>query len=285
MTVMPVVRTADWRPRAGAHWERWSLNGEVIITGLVPALPGGARLAHCLTWVLREFASHCRRTYDGTGVLAFTCVGPRTPSTLAWALSLWFDLALHDPGLVRERARSRGGDPDACRWPALWLEGATCEYILPGARLPRGRAPRQKLLVLADARQVSVAARSLDVSTRVTRAWSDGLDTVARADATALGRLLDDDEHGFLANALVLVHAQPAGRARPRPALEESDLRHESLVAELAPLAAARGLPVGWHALWRLPSGMEWCGPDGERWMRYPAVSFVVAVRPLRPTG
>ena len=182
---MPAVRTPDWQPRAGAHWERWSLNGDVIITGLVPPLPGGARLAHCLTWVLREFASRCRRTYDGTGVLAFTCAGPRTPSTLAQALSLWFDLALHDPRLVRERARSRGGDPDACRWPALWLEGATFEYILPGARLHRGRAPRQKLLVLAEERQVRVAARSLDVSTRVTRAWSDGLDAGTREEVSA----------------------------------------------------------------------------------------------------
>lgn len=40
----------------------------------------------------------------------------------------------------------------------------------------------------------------------------------------------------------------------------------------MAPLAEAKGLPVGWHALWRLPSGMKWRGAAGEPWMRYPAV-------------
>ena len=42
-------------------------------------------------------------------------------------------------------------------------------------------------------------------------------------------------------------------------------------------------LPVSWHALWRLPPAMTWSKPGGRAWMRYPAVSFLAAVRPLRP--
>jgi len=275
----------DCHPETGAHRENWSLNGEVVITGLVPPCPGDATLAHCLTWVLREFASCCRRTYDRTGVLAFTCAGPRTPTTLARTLSLWFDLALEDRGLIRERVRSRGGEPDAHRWPAFWLEGATYEYISSGAPPPRGRASRSPLVVLAEERQVFVSARSARLPERVTHAWSDGLDVVAGIDAGGASRLLNQDEHGFVANLLVLVHAQPGGKARPRPALRESYQRHASLVGRLAPLAEAKRLPVGWHALWRLPSGMTWRGQDGEPWMRYPAATFAAAARSLRSAG
>ena len=79
---------------------------------------------------------------------------------------------------------------------------------------------------------------------------------------------------------MVLVHARPAAKAEPRPPLEESYQRHEGLIAELAPRAQATGLPVVWHALWRLPPAMTWSEPGGKPWIRYPAVSLVAAVRP-----
>ncbi len=120
-------RVPGWCQESGVHWESWSLNGEACITGLDPPFAGGARLASCLTWLVRSFASHCRRTYDATGVLAFTCTGPRMPSTLAVTMSVSFDLALRDPRLIRERVRRRGGDPGAARSPAVWLEGAVHE--------------------------------------------------------------------------------------------------------------------------------------------------------------
>lgn len=101
-------------------------------------------------------------------------------------------------------------------------------------------------------------------------------------DAAAFIGLLDEDEHAFLVNMLVLVHARPAANAQSRPPLEESYRRHQGLIAELAPLAQTKGLPVAWHALWRLPPAMTWSEPGGEPWMRYPAVSFAAAVRPLR---
>ena len=109
-----------------------------------------------------------------------------------------------------------------------------------------------------------------------------GLDAVARVDGAAVTGLLDDDEHAFLLTMMVLVHARPAANAQPRPPLEESYLRHEGLIAGLVPSAQATGLPVAWHALWRLPPAMTWSEPGGKPWMRYPAVSFMAAVRPLQ---
>lgn len=285
--VMRAVRRPAWQPGLGAHWESWALNGEVVITGLVPPRSGIARLASCLTWLLRTFASRCRRTHDGTGALAFACTGSHGPTTLAWAMSLSFDLALQEPRLIRERVWRRGGDPTACRWPTFWLEGDVYDYIVRGQPVPRGRTPRRKLVVLAEEQQVSVRARASALTAGVRRMWASGIDAVAGVDVDgdAVSELLDQDEHAFLVNMLALVHVRPAANVRPRPPLAESYRRHASLVAELAPPAEAKGLPVAWHALWRLPPAMTWSAPGGESWMRYPAVSFVAAARPLRSAG
>src|SRR3972149_10428722 len=56
-------RTPGWCHESGVHWESWSLNGEACITGLDPPFTGGARLANCLTWLVRSFARHCRPTH------------------------------------------------------------------------------------------------------------------------------------------------------------------------------------------------------------------------------
>lgn len=270
---------SDWRPERGVLWENWSINGEVCIKGLFPPFAGGSRLAQCLTWRLRSFASLCRRVYDGTGELVFTYGGARTPTTLAWALSLGFDLALWDPNLIRRLVHRRGGDPAACRWPRLWLQGVTVHYI----PLCYGREVPQRLLLLAEERQVSVAARPARLQDSARRKWMEGLGVLAGVDEGAVLQILDDDEECFLVNMFVMVHRQPAGKARPRPSLKESYRRHEDLIADLAPLGAAKRLPVIWHALWRLPSGMTWKDPEGVSWMRYPAVSFAIGVRILKP--
>ena len=76
-------RTPAWCRESGGHWESWSLNREACITGLDPPFAAGARLASRLTWLVRSFASHCRRTHDATGEFALTCTGPRMPSPLA----------------------------------------------------------------------------------------------------------------------------------------------------------------------------------------------------------
>jgi hypothetical protein len=109
------------------------------------------------------------------------------------------------------------------------------------------------------------------------------LDVAAGVDAASLHGLLAEDEYAFAVTMLVLVHAWPARAARPRASLEESWRRHERLMAELAPAAAAKGVPVAWHALWRLPPAMTWSEPGRDAWMRYPAVSVIAAVRPLGP--
>lgn len=127
-----------------------------------------------------------------------------------------------------------------------------------------------------------VPARAAKLAVGVHRAWASGLDALASVYGTAFTGLLDEDGHAFLVNMLVVVHARPATNAQPRLPLEESYRRHEALIAELAPSAQARALPVAWHALWRLPPAMTWSEPGGKPWMRYPAVSFVAAVRPLR---
>ena len=130
-------RTPGWCHESGVHWESWSLNGEACITGLDPPFAGGARLASGLTWLVRAFASHCRRTHDATGMFALTCTGRRMPSTLAFTMSGSFDLALRDLRLIRERVRRRGGDPAACCWPAFWLEGAGYDYVIRFLRSER----------------------------------------------------------------------------------------------------------------------------------------------------
>jgi hypothetical protein len=277
--------TADWQTpawcrEAEVHWENWSLNGEVCLTGLDPPIVGGARLASCLTWLLRSFAGQSRRTYDATGAFALTCTGLRMPSTLAVTMSLSFDLALWDPRLIRERVRRRGGDP-AARWPTLWLEGAAYDYVIGRDPFPPVGTRRRKLVILGEERQVFVPARTGKLAARIRRAWEQSLDGVARIDGAFIG-LRDEDEHAFLVNMLLLVHTHPAGSNRLRSSLEESYRRHEELIADLATSAHLKGLPVEWHALWRLPPAMTWSEPGREPWMRYPAVSLAAAARPLR---
>lgn len=151
---------ARFRPGPNARWESWSRNGEVCIAGLDPPFTGGARLASCLTWLLGSFASHCRRTHDGTGALAFTCTGARMPSTLAMSMAFSFDLALRDPKLIRERVRRRGGDDAGQRWPKLWLEGAVYEYVIGRDPFPSVGTPRRRIVFLAEEGQVQVPART-----------------------------------------------------------------------------------------------------------------------------
>jgi hypothetical protein len=204
------------------------------------------------------------------------------PSTLAVTMSVSFDLALRDPRLIRERVRRRGGDPGAARWPTFWLEGAVHEYVIGRDPFPPVGTPRRKLVVLAEERQVFVPARAAKLAAGVRRAWESGLDAVAGIEGAPFIGLLDENERAFLLNMLVAVHARPAANAQPRPPLEESYRRHEGLIVEMAPRAQATGLPLAWHALWRLPPAMTWSEPGGKPWIRYPAVSFVAGVRPLR---
>ncbi len=280
---MPRVRKSDWRPGPDVYWESWSRNGEACITGVDPPFVGGARLASCLTWLLRSFASHCRRTHDAIGALAFTCVSPRMPSTLALSMAMSFDLALCDPKLICARVRRRGGDSAARHWPALWLEGSVHEYVIGRDPFPPVGTPRRKLLILAEERQAFLPTRGAAVGVGARRAWATGIDAVAGVDGDTVRGLLDEDEHGFVLNMLVLAHAWPTDAVRSRSMLEESYQRHECVNAELAPPAEAKGLPVTWHALWRLPPAMTWSETGEEPWMRYPAISFAVAVRSFQP--
>lgn len=282
---MPALRRSEWRPGPGIHWESWSQNGDVCIAGLDPPFAGGASLASGLTWLMRSVASHCRRTHDATGALAFTSTGPRMPSTTALAMAMSFELALRDPRLIRERVRRRGGDPAARAWPAFWLEGTVYEYVFSSYPLPPGRTPRHKLILLAEERQVFVPAPAAKLAAHARRAWASGLDALGGTRGTAITGLLDEDECAFLANLLVLVHTQPARKVSSRPPIAESYRRHEDLIAELAPSAEAKRLPLAWHALWRLPPAMTWMAPGGTPWMRYPAVSFAAAARPLGAPG
>jgi hypothetical protein len=280
--VIADVRPAGWHPGPDCHWESWSRNGEVCIVGLDPPFTGGARLASCLTWLLRSFASHSRQVHDATGVLAFTCTGRRMPSTLAMSMALAFDLALRDPALIHARVRHRGGDVTRSRWPTLWLEGSVYEYVIGRDPFPPVGTPRRKILLLAEERQVYVPARaSANLPARARRAWATGLDAFMDLDERDIGGLLQKDEQAFAVNLLVLVHRWPAGKVRPRPLLEESYRRHEGLIGELAPLGGAKRSPVAWHALWRLPPAMTRTEPGARPWMRYPAVSVVAAGCPM----
>lgn len=274
-------RTPEWCREAGVHWESWSLNGEVCVVGLDPPIVGGARLASCLTWLMRSFASRCRSTYDATGALAFMYSSPQMPNTLVSTMCVSFDLALHDPRLMSERVRHRGGRRVSCRWPELWLEGSAYEYVIGVDPLPPARTARRKLVLLVEERQVVVPARSTRPAAGVDRAWRKGLAALASLDGGDFAGILFEDELAFAVNILVLVHAQPSEMVRPRPSLTESYRRHAALVDALGPVAQAEGMPVMWHALWRMPPAMTWSTEGGKPWMRYPALSFVTAVRSL----
>ena len=274
-------RRPDWCQESGVYWDNWSRNGEACFVGLDPPFTGGARLVSCLTWLVRGLASRCRLTHDATGAFAVTCTSPRMPSVLARTMASSFDLALRDPRLIRERVRRRGGDLDGRRWPELWLEGTFHDYVIARDPFPPGGWPRGRLVILAEERQVSVPAKGAKLAAGASTAWKRGLDAVAGIDGAALAGLLANDERAFLVNMLVLVHTWPATKVRPRPSLVESYQRHEALISELAPCAQQANLPLAWHALWRLPPAMTWSEPGGKPWMRYPAVSFAAAVRPL----
>jgi hypothetical protein len=187
------------------------------------------------------------------------------PSILVRTMVSHSDLALGDAKLIRERVRRRGGgDPDGCRWPSLWLEGKAYDYVLGRDPYPPGGWPRERFVILAEERQVSVPARGTKFAAGAHTAWKRGLDAVAGIDGAALAGLLANDERAFLLNMLVLVHAWPAAKAQPRLPLEESYKRHEALISELAPSAREANLPVAWHALWRLPPAMTWSEPGGK---------------------
>ncbi|MBI5544613.1 MAG: hypothetical protein HY901_12035 [Deltaproteobacteria bacterium] len=276
-------RTPEWCLAAGVYWESWSLNGDACIKVLDQPFAGVPALTSRLTWLVRSFASRCRGIHDATGALAFAYTSPRMPSTLVSMMSIDFELALGDRRLMSERVRNRGGDPGACRWPGLWLEGSADDYVVGRDPLPPTGTPRRKLLLLAEKREAVVTARPTRLAAGVHRIWKRCLDALVALDTTTLGAV--EEELAFLTILFMLVHGRSAGSPQPRPSLEESFRKHDALVAELAPAAQAQGLPVVWHALWRLPRAMTWRAQEGEPWMRFPAISFVAAARPLRVQG
>lgn len=279
-----VGRADGWHPGPDCYWESWSRNGEVCITGLDPPVAGGTRLASCLTWLLRSFASHCRLTHDATGALAFTCTSPRMPSALAVSMALSFDLALRDPKLIRARVRRRGGVGVRGRLPALWLEGSVYEYVVGRDAHPAVGTARRRILLLAEERQAFApcpAGAGLPAAAR--RAWADGLDGIADIDDASVAAILENDAQAFAVNLFVLVHRWPAAKVHARPTLDESYRRHQVLINELATDAAARDLSLPWNALWRLPPAMTCVEHSGTVWMRCPAVSVAVAGRPILP--
>ena len=250
-------------PELAMSWESWSLNGEACVEDRVPISPGSGLVAEYLWWTLREFASHCRRVHGASaGMVPFEFEGPRTPSTFAKALDYWFDLALLDPIMVRERIRRLGADTGGDRWPAYWVE-------------------RDGIVLLVEERQVTIPAASGKIAAGVRRKWESCLDVVLGADGNTVANAVGRDTHSFLAGVLVGVHRQPMGSARRRPSLEASLRRHGQLVAYLDPVAEAKSRPVTWHALWRLPPGMAVAErPGADPWMHYSAVSFVASVLP-----
>jgi len=252
---------SDWvGPGMAMRWESWSLNGEACFESRIPLSPGSDQVAEHLWWTLREYASLCRRVHDSTGgMIRFEFDGPRTPSAFAKALDRWFDLALLDQMMVRERVRRLGAPPDACRWPGYWVE-------------------RDGAVLLVEERQVAIPVGSGKIAASVRKRWDGCLDVVADVDEAAVRSAVGDDVRAFLAGVLVAVHRQPAGTTR-RPTLDSSLHRHEQLVASLETVAEARSRPVTWHALWRLPPGMVVSNQQGEEpRLRYPAVSFVASV-------
>ena len=166
-----VPRSPDRVLVPGVLWESWSANGEACVDGLLRPHPGCNRLAHCLMWLVHGYASRCRRTFDGTGTLVFAYDGPRTLTTMALEMSLWFDLALQDPSMIRDHLRLRGCKSAPSVTPSFWLEGATLEYLVRGCPIPQGRAPRQKLVVLAYEQQVRVHATTGPPRTATSRKW------------------------------------------------------------------------------------------------------------------
>lgn len=70
--------------------------------------------------------------------------------------------------------------------------------------------------------------------------------------------------------------------SRPEPEVHRESWSRNG---EVSAPAEAKGLFVGWHALWRLSPAMTWSEAGERPWMKYPAVSFAAAVRPSPRSG
>jgi hypothetical protein len=234
-------------------WEKRGSHGEVWIDR---ANAAPKEIADHLAWVIREYSSRARRVHQSCGTLPFTLGARRTPPTIAWSFTLSFDLALMDRDLIEERVRQRGGDLGSGSCPMYWLE-------------------RAGMILAADAREVVTpgnwgAARE---------SWISAIDAVAGIEVDKLTHALVDGEHGYLAAILVAVHEEPVTSSGP--SRDECLRHHRALLAELG-LVGGREWPVSWNSLWRLPPGLKVAAPGRAPWLRFPAVSFVAAVSPLR---
>lgn len=233
-------------------WEKRSSNGEVWIDGHNTATTA---VADHLLWVVREYSSRARRVHRACGALPFTLGARHTPPTIALSFMSWFDLALIDRELIAARIQQRGGHVDAGSCPPYWLEG-------------------EGFVLAADAHEVGV--RPGDTAEAKER-WKAATDTIAGIAPDNLVPALAGTESSCLAAILVAVHEDPIPSSRP--SREECVERHHSLLAELRPQAS--GMRITWNVLWRLPPGLKVPVPGRAPWLRFPAVSFVAAVRVL----
>jgi hypothetical protein len=239
-------------------WENWSSNGEFWSEDSIPKAPQRDLLADFMVWVAREYASHCRRTHKASRMLPFVFEGARTPPSLDWALLFWFDVCLMDRCLIAERLSQLGGSLADEPWPALWVE-------------------RDGVTVALERTEVRIEATGREVAAQVIDGWLTSLVVVRKA----LEVLRARNDNAFVADVLVAVHEQ--SEPGLRPTREETLARHHSWLRTLASVATNSGLPVTWHAVLRLPSGLKVARRPGEpHWLRFPAVSFFAAIQPVR---
>jgi hypothetical protein len=89
-----------------------------------------------------------------------------------------------------------------------------------------------------------------------------------------------------LDRTFAVVDHDNAGERRSADTLSGGETFLASLALALGAVgtgAARGGRGVARQSLWRLPPGMTCGEPGQEPWLRYPAVSFVVAARPFVP--
>jgi len=243
-----------------AGWESWSTNGEALIDDRISDPNGSSPMSDHLTWVVREYASRARRVYKACGTIPFAFEARRTPPTIAWAFTYWFDLALMDHSLVEERMRQRGAMVASDRCPSYWLE-------------------RKDFVLAAEAHEVCVPVGSTNAASEK---WEEMLKAMGRIDRKEVVRALSIDEKGFIAGIIVAAHEQPTPSKRPT---KGTSLRlHQALLSRLAPAAEKQGYPITWSALLRMPPGLKTGRTSEETWMRFPAVSFIAAAFPIDST-
>ena len=256
-----VVAKVPWRRRWAMAWTSLGQNGSFRCGGQRLKGRGRAQLGGVLERSIDSFARYSRKHYTQMQELPFTYQERQLPTVLFPALLQAAEgVSLEQPIDRRKRAQ---GDSGGHGWLDYWVEQGDTVALLESKHgwINSGTGVVKKALV---------------------RKWLKALEQVNLLEPE-IGDLVTSGHHAWGCAHAVIVHH--FNGSKPRIAAQgESWKLHRKLVGDLRVPAEEDSFRI-WDACWRLPSSFteEWANDaDGEGWLHVPAVSFVVAARPLR---